>query len=902
MKVKSILAILIMLCLITSISLNLVSFEFNKDVGVLNSQERGNTAYGDLITPEKYWSPATYYDRSSDCEWSQVYGTTNYDSFEDIVQCDDGGFAIVGTYNGAFGQFGEIWLLRTDSSGNHVWNETYTTGSNQNRGVAIVKCQDGSFAIAGNANPDRILIRVTDNGTELWRNTYSDVIGDSVKDLVYCEDGGFAILSYNGTSSWPPNMDYRLLRTDENGTVLWERGYSKLGYEESYGLTCLDDGGFAIVGHTQDIEGGGDEDIWVVRTDSDGVAVWDQTYGGSDYESGSAILECENGDLIFTGKSTSYGDATLWVVRTTSTGVVLWNKTYGGWGDSGNSIYNTTDGGFIIGGFKSENMDVLVIRINSTGGLLWTYDWGNGNFEECNSIIQCYEGDFLYVGKTTTYGAGGYSQFVQRISDFPFWDELPLDQAISHDELYYHDYNASLPHGLDHWWIDISPQFVVNSSTGVVTTLLPLPEGYFPLEIGVIDLRGNWIRAIIEIAVYGETPPIWVDEPIYISRESDFESYGFPGDGTSENPYRIEDKVFWLNVTEFYSRMIAITNTRSHFIIENCTFQGRNELQEIGEPTEYMWFGGMGIELWNVSNGVIRDCTFNIVDHGVFLITSSDIVVEDCEIHNPLFGFTQPQGIGVQIDDASTRNRVINNRITSVGEGVSIFNSTYNVIDQNTIRESIAGVTTSHFARMNTFSNNTLVYNLYEGISFSRSNDTLVIMNNCSYNGYSGIVLDEESKNVTLIFNTLEGNGGLTEPEDLYSLAQSPIMGYGVYVEWGSENNITWNDFVDNSRNARNDRSGNSFDYNYYSDYTGEDEDGDLIGDTAYEITGDSHTDDLHPRLVRLYEMRGPSTSTTPTTPTGGGLFDDNLILMGVLAAGSMVLIVVVILIVRRRN
>jgi len=184
----------------------------------------------------------------------------------------------------------------------------------------------------------------------------------------------------------------------------------------------------------------------------------------------------------------------------------------------------------------------------------------------------------------------------------------------------------------------------------------------------------------------------------------------------------------------------------------------------------------------------------------------------------------------------------------------------------------------------------------------SRSNDTLVIMNNCSYNGYSGIVLDEESKNITLIFNTLEGNGGLTEPDDLFSLAQSPVIGYGVYVEWGSENNITWNDFVDNSRNARNDRSGNSFDYNYYSDYTGEDEDGDLIGDSAYEITGDSHTDDLHPRVVRLYEMRGPSTSTTPTTPTGGGLFDDNLILMGVLAAGSMVLIVVVILIVRRRN
>jgi len=672
MKVKSVLAILIMLGLITSISLNQVSFEFNKDVSGLDSQERGNIAYGSLITREKYWYSAAYYERSSDYEWSQVYGTPNYDSFEDVVQCDDGGFAVVGINNGVFGQSGEIWLLRTDNSGSHVWNKTYATGSNQNRGFALVNCQDGSYAIAGNANPDRILIRIADNGTELWRTTYTDTIGDSVKDLVYCEDGGFAILSYNGTSSWPPDMDYRLLRTDENGTALWERGYSKLGWEESYGLTCLDDGGFAIIGLTQDVEGGGDEDIWVVRTNPDGIAVWNQTYGGSDYESGSAILECENGDLVFTGKSMSYGDATLWVVRTTSTGAVLWNRTYGSWGDLGNSICSTIDGGFIIGGFKSENLDALVIRISSTGDLLWTYDWGGINLEGCNRIILCDDGDFLFVGKTNTYGAGDYNQFMQRISDFPFWDELPVDQVIPDEDQYYHDYNATLTHGLDHWWIENSPQFTVNSLTGVVTTPSPLPEGYFNLEIGVTDLRGNWMRAILEITVYGDTLPIEVDEPIYISQESDFESYGFPGDGTSEKPYRIEDKVFWLNETYGSGRMISIQNTRSHFIVENCWFQGKNELFEVGTPTEFMWFGGIGVELWNVSNGVIRNCSFYIVSHGAFLVTSSDIVVEDCEMHNPLFDFPEPQGIGVQIDDASTRNMVVNNRFTSIGEGVVI--------------------------------------------------------------------------------------------------------------------------------------------------------------------------------------------------------------------------------------
>ena len=423
----------------------------------------------------------------------------------------------------------------------------------------------------------------------------------------------------------------------------------------------------------------------MVRTDSSGIAVWNQTYGGSDYESGKAIAECENGDLIFTGSSRSYGSASLWVVRTTSTGNVLWNQTYGSDWDTGNSISNTADGGFVIGGHKSQNMDALAVRVNSLGDLLWTFDWGGVDVENCKTIIGCNEGDFLLVGRKTGTSVSDLDQLMLRIPDFPFWDEVPIDQMVASADPYSHDYNATLTHGLNTWWLESSPAFTINSSTGVVTNPSPLPEGDLPLVVGVTDLLGNWIKASLTITAYGDTPPVEVDDPIYIGQESDFVSYGFPGDGSSGNPYRIEDKVFWLNVTDWASRMISIVNTRSHFIIENCSFQGKNELQEIGSPTEWMWFGGIGVELWNVSNGVVRDCSFYIVSHGVFLITSSHITVEDCEMHNPLFDMPQPQGIGVQIDDASTRNIVVNNRLTSIGEGVFVANSTYNVIHLNVI-------------------------------------------------------------------------------------------------------------------------------------------------------------------------------------------------------------------------
>ena len=205
MKVKSILAVMFVMSILTSFPLNQATTGFNPNLvntDTSESENRGNTNPNAQL---EYWVSAATYETSFTDEWSKVYATLNYDSFEDVVQCDDGGFAVVGTFDGTFGQFGKIYLLRTDSSGNHVWNETYPTGESQNRGMALVKCQDDGFAIAGNAGVNRILIRIADNGTELWRSTFTDDRGDSVKDLAYCEDGGFGILSYNGSSSWPPN-------------------------------------------------------------------------------------------------------------------------------------------------------------------------------------------------------------------------------------------------------------------------------------------------------------------------------------------------------------------------------------------------------------------------------------------------------------------------------------------------------------------------------------------------------------------------------------------------------------------------------------------------------------------------------------------------------------------------
>ena len=74
-------------------------------------------------------------------------------------------------------------------------------------------------------------------------------------------------------------------------------------------------------------------------------------------------------------------------------------------------------------------------------------------------------------------------------------------------------------------------------------------------------------------------------------------------------------------------------------------------------------------------------------------------------------------------------------------------------------------------------------------------------------------------------------------------------------------NKVVWNDIIRNGINGRNDEAENSYDYNFWSDYTGTDLNGDMIGDTEYFVSGDSPTSDPHPRIHTRHSDLLPTIS-----------------------------------------
>ena len=80
------------------------------------------------------------------------------------------------------------------------------------------------------------------------------------------------------------------------------------GKHRDRGINLLQtrDGGYALIGYTSSL-GAGQEDVYLVRTDSRGEVLWSKTYGGADEDNGWAILETEDGGFVIFGFTSSFG-------------------------------------------------------------------------------------------------------------------------------------------------------------------------------------------------------------------------------------------------------------------------------------------------------------------------------------------------------------------------------------------------------------------------------------------------------------------------------------------------------------------------------------------------------------------------------------------------------------------
>jgi hypothetical protein len=211
----------------------------------------------------------------------------------------------------------------------------------------------------------------------IWNHTYESERSNSLFDVLQTTDGSYIATGAIETSG-PYSRQLFLIKTDGFGSAVWTKTYGGNGSEQGLSVKQTPDGGYVVVGNTTSY--GSTFQVYLLRTNSQGDTLWAKTYGGSDFETGNSIDLTGDGGFIIAGWTYSYGagNADVYLIKTDFLGEVEWTKTYGGVReDMAIYVEQTFDGGYVIAGWTESfsgraNCNMYLIKTDSLGDTLWT--------------------------------------------------------------------------------------------------------------------------------------------------------------------------------------------------------------------------------------------------------------------------------------------------------------------------------------------------------------------------------------------------------------------------------------------------------------------------------------------------------------------------------------------------
>ncbi|UCF49974.1 MAG: hypothetical protein JSU91_00400 [Thermoplasmatales archaeon] len=294
------------------------------------------------------------------------------------------------------------------------WEKTYGS-SMVDWGRCVQQTSDGGYIITGAYDRNVYspwwgyiyLLKTDSDGNFEWDQKYGiyqyDNLGNYVQET---SDGGYIVAGHTGFTY---HIDAYILKTDPLGNYSWIRVLGEFDYaDDSLSVQETSDGGYIISGWTGSYSAGS-SDAWLIKLNSDGEDEWNKTFGGSMLDTGDSVKETLDGGFVICGRTDSFdsfGNGDAWLIKTDMYGNELWNKSYGGnYLDYGKSVLQTSDGGYVFCGstysFGAGNHDAWLVRTDMFGYELWNKTFGGSLWDQANSVVETSDGGYFLTGDYT---------------------------------------------------------------------------------------------------------------------------------------------------------------------------------------------------------------------------------------------------------------------------------------------------------------------------------------------------------------------------------------------------------------------------------------------------------------------------------------------------------------------